>query len=148
MVAQMVGERFDDFVIGELEQARALLHQDHARTQNREHAGVFHADHAAAHHDEGLRDLRHLQNLVAVDDGRAVDGYGGRNGRLGAGGDDDIRRFEIGLAARVFHANVSGVEETGPRVENVHAVAGQLRLRHVDFRLDHLVDAERRGPPC
>ena len=58
MVAQVVGERLDDFGIGEFQQARPLLHQDHAHAQDREHAGVLHADDAAAHHDQGLAECR------------------------------------------------------------------------------------------
>ena len=68
MIAQMVGQRLHHFVVGELQQARTLLHQNHARPQNREHARIFHADHAAAHHDQRPRYVRDTQNLIAVDD--------------------------------------------------------------------------------
>ena len=67
-VAQVIGQRLDHFRIGEFQQPRPLLHQNHAHAERREHAGVLHADHAAAHHDQGLRNVRHLQDLIAVDD--------------------------------------------------------------------------------
>ena len=53
-VAQVIGERFDDFRIGELQQARPLFHQDDAHAERGEHAGVLDADHAAADHDQRL----------------------------------------------------------------------------------------------
>ncbi len=73
---------------------------------------------------------------------RPLSGNGGRVGRLGAGGDDDDGRFEVGLAARVLDADVGGVEEAGAAVDHFDAVARQLRLGDIDFGLDHLVDAE------
>ena len=51
VIAQMVGKRLDDFGVGELQQARPFFHQDDAHSKGGEHAGVFHADHAAAHHN-------------------------------------------------------------------------------------------------
>ena len=45
-------------------------------------------------------------------------------------------------AARALHADVRGVDETGAPDDHLDAVARELRLRDVDFGLDHLVDAE------
>src|SRR5262249_193619 len=58
LVAEVVGECFDDFGIGEFQQTRALFDQDDARSQDREHAGVLHPDHTAAYHDKGAGDFR------------------------------------------------------------------------------------------
>ena len=75
MIAQVVGQRFHHLVIGELQQTRPFFHQDHAHAQGREHARVFHADDAAAHHDHRFGNLRHLQHLIAIDDVAPVDGH-------------------------------------------------------------------------
>ncbi len=43
-----------------------------------------------------------------------------------------------------------GIGETRSRIENINAVARELRLRDIDFRLDYLIDAEskiRHGNP-
>ena len=93
-VAQVIAEGLDDFAIGEFEQAVALFDQGDADTENREHAGVFDADNAAAHDDQGLGQLGQVENLVAVHDGAAVDGHIGRIGGLGADGDDDAVGLE------------------------------------------------------
>ena len=51
-VAQVIAERFDDFLVGEFEQAGALLDERNADAEDGEHAGVFDADDAAADDDE------------------------------------------------------------------------------------------------
>ena len=68
-VAQVIAERLDDLLVGELQQPRPLFNQRDAHAERREHAGVLDADHAAAHHDQGLGQVGQVQNLVAVDDG-------------------------------------------------------------------------------
>ena len=73
---------------------------------------------------------------------RPLSGHRRRDGRLGAGRDDDDRRFEIGGAARALDADVRGIDEAGAPDDHLHAVARELRLRDVDLGLDHLVDAE------
>ena len=98
MIAQIVGEGFHHFGISELKQSRPFFHQNDANTQGREHASVFDADHAAAHHDHALRNIRHRQHLIAIDDVAAIDGHLGGFGRLGAGGDDEEFRA-VGLFA-------------------------------------------------
>ncbi len=72
VVAQVIRQRLDHLRIRELQQPRPLLHQNHAHAERREHAGVLHPDHAAADHDHRLRNIRHLQHLIAVDDRRVV----------------------------------------------------------------------------
>ncbi len=51
-VAQVVAERFDDFLVGEFEQLGAFFNQGDAHAEDGEHAGVFDADDAAADDDE------------------------------------------------------------------------------------------------
>ena len=50
-------------------------------------------------------------------------------------------------AARVLDAHGVGVDETGDRRDQLDVVARKLRLGDVDFGLDHVLDAERPGPP-
>ena len=71
-IAQVIAERLDNLLIGELEQPVALFDQRYAHAQHREHAGIFHADNAAAHHDQGLGQRLQAQNLIAVDDSLAI----------------------------------------------------------------------------
>ena len=91
-IAEMVRQRFDDFLVCEFEQARTLFDDHHTHAEHREHARVFDTDDAAAHHDQRFGNRRHVQNLVAINDRAAVDGHARRTGRLGAGGDDDGAR--------------------------------------------------------
>ncbi len=94
-VAQVIAERFDDFLVGEFEQLVALFNEGDADAEDGEHAGVFDADDAAADDDERVGAVGKVENLVAVDDGAAVDGDFGRGGGLGADGDDDAVGFEV-----------------------------------------------------
>ena len=143
MIAQVVGERLHHFGVGEFQQARPLFHQDHAHAQRREHAGVFDADDAAAHHDQRLRNLRHVQDLVAIDDVAPVDRHFGRCRRLGSGGDDD--RFGAARSARRASSStrtVCGSMKLAIAADQLDIVARQLRLDDVHFGLDHMLDAE------
>ena len=107
-VAEVVAERLDDFAVGELEQAIAFFDERDADAEDGEHAGVFDADDAAADDDERARQRFQAEDLVAVDDGAAVDGHLGRAGRLGADGDDDAPGFERGFSLRAGDADVGG----------------------------------------
>ena len=83
-----------------------------------------------------------FENLVAVDDGAAVDGDFGRVGRLGADGDDDAVGFERVVALRALDADLIGIDEAGDAVDDVDAVARELGLGDVDLGLDDGLDAE------
>ena len=101
-VAQVIAERLDNLGVGELQQARPLFDQRDANAQDGEHAGIFHADHSAADDDQGLRNLRHAENLVAINDGAVIEGHQRGRGGLGPRGDDDVGGFvrRIGCASR------------------------------------------------
>ena len=141
-VAQVIAERFDDLLIGEFEQLVALFNERDANAEHGEHAGVFDADDAAADHDEGFGKGGQVEHLVAVDDGAAVDGHLGRGGGLGADGDDDAVAFQRGVAREAFDATWCGSTKLRDAVDNVDAVAGELRFGDIDFGLDYGLDAK------
>jgi len=47
----------------------------HAHAENREHARVLHANHAAAHNNQRAGQRLQIENLVAVDNCAAIDGH-------------------------------------------------------------------------
>src|ERR1039458_1338049 len=100
--------------------------KDHAHAQNGEHAGILHADHAAPPHYQRLRNLRHLENLVAVHDVAAVHRHSGRCRGLSTGGDDDSGCRDVALPGGVLHANMSRVKEAGSPEHDFHAIARKL----------------------
>src|SRR5262249_2071062 len=59
-----------------------------------------------------------------------------------SGGDDHNLRFEVGLAARIFHTHLAGREETTLPGDHFDAVTSELRLHDVGLGFDHLVHAE------
>ncbi len=142
MIAHLVAERFDHLRVRKFEQARPLFDDDDAHAERGEHAGVLDANDAAAHDDERLRNLRHVEDLIAVDDVAAVDGHFGIRRGLGAGGDDDIFAFKFGEAVAVFDAEVVRVREFSEAVDDIHAVAPQLILRDADLIFDHALHTE------
>src|SRR5258708_21922416 len=144
MVAQAVGQRLNHFGIGEFQQPRTPLHQDHAHTQRCDHARVSHADDAAANHDHGFRNLRHFQDLVAIDDVPAVQRHLAGAGRFGSGGDDDCLRTVRLLASDAVNLDSVRIYELRNAVDHFDVVARQLRLDHIDFGLDHVLDPERQ----
>ena len=113
MIAQIVGERLHHLGVGKFQQTRPFFHQDHADAQSGEHAGILDADDAAAHHDQALRDFRHVQHLIAIDDVAAVDRHLGRLSGLGAGGHDEKVRAVGLLAARTGYQQRIWVDEAG-----------------------------------
>ncbi len=144
MIAQVIGQRLHHLGIGELQQPRPLFHQDHAHAQGREHARVFDADDAAAHHDHRFRNLRHIQHLVAIDDVAAVDRHFRRRGRLGAGRDDNVFGAESLLLTRVGYPHRVRIDKTRDAGDQLDIVARQLGLDHIHFGLDHMLDAKRQ----
>ena len=136
----MVGKSFDHFPVGEFQQPGPFLHQDHADAQRGEHASVLDADHSAAHHDEGLGDVLHVQDLVAVDDVAIVIGNLGGHRGLGAGGDDDVLGMVVVRSNQTGNADGMRVDKRGAPGQNLHAVARELRNGHVDFGLDDVLD--------
>ena len=141
-VAQVIAEGLDDLPVGEFEQPVAFFDERDADAEDGEHAGVFDADDAAADDDQGAGQFGQVENLVAVDDGAAVDGDLGRSGGPGADGDDDAAGFERGVGLRALDADLVGIEEAGDAVDHVDAVARELGLGHVHLGLDDGLDAE------
>ena len=141
-IAEVIAEGFDDFAIGELEQAVALFDERDADAEDGKHAGVLDADDASADHQERAGQFRQGKNLVAVDDGAAIDGDPGRVGGPGADGKDHAVGFEGEFALRTLDAQLMRVDEAGDAMNDIDAVAGKLRLSDVHFGLDHRLDAE------
>ncbi len=146
-VAQMVAERLDDLLVRELEQPVALLNQRYAHAQHREHAGILHADDTAADHNQRFGQRFKAENLVAVDDGFAVDGNLAGHGGLGADGDYDLAGLKGRIRLRTFHAHLVRIEKAGDAVHHVDAVARELRFGHVHFGFDRLPGRERPDRP-
>ena len=74
-VAQVIAEGFDDFLVGKLEQLVAFFNERDAYPENGKHAGVLHADDAAADDDQRAGQIFQAEDLIAVDDGAAVGGH-------------------------------------------------------------------------
>src|SRR6266567_4942224 len=138
----MVSQRLHHFRIGNLQQPRALLHDNHAHAQRREHARVLHHDDAAAHHNQRFRQLWHAQDLVAINNVAAVDGHFWIGSRLGARGDYYELGLEFSVAVAVLHANVVRVQKLPRTVDQIDAVALELVLDDPYFILHHMLDAE------
>ena len=109
----MIAEGFDDLLVGKVEQAVALFDERDAHAQHREHAGVFDADDPAAHHDERVGQRLQAEDLVAVDNGAAIDGHLRRRGGLRTHGDDDAVGFKRHFALRALDAHVVRIDEVG-----------------------------------
>jgi hypothetical protein len=138
----VIAEGLHDLLIGELQQLVALFDQRDADTEDGEHAGVFDADDAAANHDQCPGQLGHIQDLIAVDDGGAVDGHLVRRGRLGAHGYDHAAGVEGGVGLRAFDAKRLRGDEVRHAVDDVDSIAGELGFGDVDLGFDHTLDAE------
>ena len=136
----MVTKRFDHLGIGEFQQARTFFNQRHAHAQRGEHAHILDADDSAADDNHGLGNHRHLQNLIAVDDGRVVERDQGRDGGFRARGENDVARFKLDLSARARHLHVVRIQKAGGSRHDFDTVAGELSADHIDLGLD---DVER-----
>jgi hypothetical protein len=141
-VAEVIAKGFDHFGIGEFQEARAFFDQGDTNPESGEHANVLNANDAATDDDHGLGNLGDAENLVAINDGGAIERDERRFGGLGTGGDDDVVSFEFGLAARAFDLNAMRIEEAGGAGDDVDAVAGELSLDDIDFSFDDIKGAE------
>ena len=121
-VAQVIRQSFDYFRIGEFQQARPLLDQDHANAQHGEHAGIFNTDDASPHYDQRFRDLRHVQDLVAIENVASVDRHQRRTSRPGSGSNNDERRFELKCGRGADHPDVRLVQKRGSAAHHVDSV--------------------------
>ena len=73
----------------------------------------LHADVAAAHHDEPLRDLGEGQRARRVHDAPAVDRQGGRRRRPGPGGQHGVLEAEVRHVVGRLDGDAAGVDEAG-----------------------------------
>jgi hypothetical protein len=142
VIAHVVGERLDHFVVGEFEKPGTLFDNDDAHAERGEHAGVFDADDAAADNDHCFRNLGHGEDLIAVDDVATVDGHFGIGGGFCAGGDHNVLRFKFQIAIAVLDSDVVRIGEGAKTVDEVNAVALKLILNDRDFVFDNMLDAE------
>ncbi len=141
-IAEMVAERFDHFGIGKFQKARSFFDERDAHAESGEHTGVLDADDAAADNDHGFGNFGYAKDLIAVDDGAAVEGNERRFCGLCAGSDDDVVGLVFGLSARTLDLNAIRIEEAGGAGDDIDAVAGELCLDDVDFGFDDVECAE------
>jgi len=113
VIAQMIGERLDDLGVREFEQPRPLLHQNDAHAERGEHARVLDADDTAAHDDQRLWNVRHLQDLVAIHDGATVQRNFWGIGGFRTCGDDDRAALQIDLSKFVDDLQVMRIDKRG-----------------------------------
>jgi len=84
----------------------------------------------------------HVEKLVAVDDCLPVNRNFRGDRRFRAGPDHDRLPFNLCRPARTRHQNRSRALEACNASQNLDAVTRKLRLRHVNLRLDHMLDPE------
>jgi hypothetical protein len=109
-------------------------------TSSAEDRRVFDADHAAPDHRHAARQPAELENLVAVEDARAVERHA--VGPVGPRSDCNQRLVEAGLdpfAALGRDLDLMGVDEFGLAPGMLHHVAHELVLQHLDLVVERLV---------
>ncbi len=142
-VAQVVAEGLDDFLVGKFEQLGSRFSIRVTRTPRMANMQVYSTPMTPP--PTTIRDSGQggeFEDLVAVDDGAAVDGNLGRRGRLGADGDDDAVGFEVVSPWAPSTRTWLRIDEVGDAVDDVDAVAGELGFGDVHFSLDDRLDAK------
>ena len=144
-VAQLVDELLDQLLVDEVEEAVARLDQRHRHVERREDRGVFDADDPGADDGEAARQLRQVDDLVAVEHRAAVEGHIVRPEGPRADGDEDVLAG-VGVDVAVLLGDLDGVriEEAGLAARGLHAVAGELVLQHLDLVVERLVQARHQ----
>src|SRR5206468_9940087 len=138
VLTHVVHERLDDLAVDELEQALTpVYHRDHG-AERREHAGILHADHTGADHEHGAGDIRETEDAVGVDDRRAIDRYVRRYGGHGPRGDHEPLRADQRRGSLALDLDGVRIDERGVALEEVHAVARELRAVDIVLFLDHV----------
>ena len=140
--ADLMGEFLNERAVDEVEKAVARLDQGDAHVEGCEHRGIFDADDAGADHGEAARDAGQFEELVAVDDGGAVEGHIIGPVGAGAGGDQESVGGEAGGLARLGgHFDGLGASEPRQPVERVDMVAVELMFEHIDLVIERHMQA-------
>ena len=118
----MIDQRVDDLGVAEVEEPFAAVDHGHLYAQGRQHDSVFNPDHPRSHHDHRTRDLLQLEQLVGIENPRAVEGDMTWPGRLCAAGDEHIVRLDDARTLRGKHLHLVRRDEAGAAGQNVDAV--------------------------
>ena len=140
-VAHLVGERFGDLGVHELEQPRPLVDERHLDPERREHRRVLRPDDAGPDDRHRSRDLAHLEDPVGGDDGLPVDRHPLGNRRHGADRHDDVRRLRVDRLFGPLDAQRVRIEERGGSRQDANAIAPHLIADDLDLPLDDVVAA-------
>ena len=134
-----VGQAAGDFRIEKRHQRVAAIHQMHFGTQRGERAGIFAADHAAADHDELLRQRLEFEDFVRVMHAVVLEGELRRSqGRRTCGDENLLAVNQFFRAAFTHNPDGMRIHETRCAVELGHAAQRQPRLDPLPFTVRHL----------
>ena len=136
-IAQVMGEFIDDFAIEKAEDVGASIDQGHADIERTEHGGIFDADHARTHHHHGARQLLHVEDIVAIDHIRVVEGNAGWLHGTRTGRDQNLIGFDHPhLVGAGFDTQYMGGLKDRIAGDGVDEIAMQLVHQHLDFVAD------------
>ena len=139
LVAEVVLQRLGDLGVDELEEALAALDEGDLDAERLHHGGVLGADHAAADDEEGPGEAGEVEQVVRVDDPRAVEGDGGGPGGTGADAEEEVVGLDRLLLVAVAADDGVGIDEAGGAGDVVDVVALELRADDLDLGLDDLL---------
>jgi hypothetical protein len=108
-LAQVVGQRFDDLPIYEVEYDWPLVDQCNLGTQSRHERCVLEAHHAGAYDDDLFRETVQLGKVIGIHDATIVKGNVGAVRGPRAAGNQDLRRFEFNPFAAVLNFHCMGI---------------------------------------
>ena len=142
-LAQVVGKRFHDLAIDEIQHNRALIDQGDLGAHRGHERGVFEAHDARTHHDDFARKAANAREFVRIEDALAVEGNIGAARGARAAGDQYVlaaQRHFIGFALHFDRVRIGKLRHS---LEHGDAVAPELRADHVRLAGDDALDAGR-----
>ena len=142
----MINQRIDNLVVDKGQQALVHLHQRHARAERGEHAGVFAADHAAAHNRQRARQTTQLEQAIAGENVLAIERNVVRLHNGCAHGDHDMPSGDFVFALLADEAEMHRViiDDGGDAGKKLDAVALQLMLADLDLVADNVIRPQQQ----
>ncbi len=139
-VAQIVGELLDQLAIDEVEEGRARLDQRHGDVEGAEDRRIFDADHPGPDDGHAARQARQVDDLVRIEDRRAVERHVIGAERVRAAGDEgELGSVDVRFAVLARHLDAVRPDVAGLAARRLHGVAAELVFEHLDLVVERLV---------
>ena len=141
-VAEVMRELLDQLAIDEVEERGPRLDQRHRDVEGAEDRRIFDPDHTGPDHRHAAGQARQIDDLVRIEDRRAVERHIVGPERARSASDERVfRGVDLVLAAVARHLDAVRADVAGFAAGRLHGVAAELMLENLDLVVERFVQA-------